>query len=173
MKRLCPVKPPASRARVAECNAAARVRPIRDAFKLAKVRAPAEPRDHPRPGAKAGDLASEVIHDAQRLASLEVALAKRELRDMAVANGVAAGLVAAGGLLLMLGLLVAVPTLVVLLVPWHWQAALVWVVGYVLLGILLALVGKARFQLGLPARTLQSLQENKEWALRRIRSNGR
>jgi len=119
------------------------------------------------------EVASEVIHDAQRLAELEVALAKREVRDMAVANGVAAGLVTAGGLLVTLGLLVGVPTLVVLLVPWHWVAALVWVIGYVLLGIVLLLVGKARFQLRLPARTLQSLKENKEWALRRIRSNGR
>jgi hypothetical protein len=57
------------------------------------------------------ELASEVIHDAQRLASLEVALA---IRDIVVANGVAASLVAAGGLLLMLGMLVAVPTLVIL-----------------------------------------------------------
>ncbi len=151
----------------------ARVTPIRETFKLAKVSAPADHPEFPRPGAKARDLASEVIHDAQRLASLEVALAKREIKDMAVANGVAAGLVAGGGLLVMLGLLVAVPTLVVVLVPWHWQAALGWVAGYVLLGIVLAVVGKARFQLGLPARTLQSLKENKEWALRRIRSNGR
>ncbi len=81
--------------------------------------------------AKVRGLASEVIHDAQRLASLKVALAKREVTDIAVANGVAAGLVAAGGLLVMLGLLIGVPTLVVLLVPWHWEAALVWVLGYV------------------------------------------
>jgi hypothetical protein len=70
-------------------------------------------------------------------------------------------------------LLVAIPTLVVLLVPWHWEAALVWVVGYVLLGIVLMLAGKARFHLRLPVRTLESLKENKEWALRRIRSNGK
>jgi hypothetical protein len=119
------------------------------------------------------ELASQVIHDAQRLASLEVALAKREVRDIAVANGVAASLVAAGGLLLMLGMLVAVPTLVIFLVPWHWEAALVWAVGYVLLGIVLMLVGKGRFQLRLPVRTLESLKENKEWVLRRIRSNGK
>jgi hypothetical protein len=119
------------------------------------------------------ELASEVIHDAQRLASLEVALAKREVRDIAVGNGVAAGLVAAGGLLVVLGMLVAVPILIVLLVPWHWEAALIWVVGYVLLGVVLILVGKAGFRFRLPARTLESLKENKEWALRRIRSNGR
>lgn len=119
------------------------------------------------------ELASEVIHDAQRLASLEVALAKREVRDIVVANGVAAGLVGAGGLLVVLGLLVAAPFLIVLLVPWHWEAALVWVVGYVLLGAVLMLVGKAGFQFRLPVRTLEGLKENKEWALRRIRSNGR
>jgi hypothetical protein len=122
---------------------------------------------------KAGDLASEVIHDAQRLASLEIALAKREVRDIAVANGIATGMVVTGGLLVMLGLLVAVPMTIVLLVPWQWQAALVWIIGYVLLGILLLMAGKARFQLRLPGRTIESLKESKEWALRRIRSNGR
>jgi hypothetical protein len=105
---------------------------------------------------KAGDLASEVIHDAQRLASLEIALAKREVKDIAVANGIATGLVVAGGLLIMLAVLVAVPVTVVLLVPWHWLLA-----------------GKAKFQLMLPRRTIESLKESKEWALRRIRSNGR
>ena len=122
---------------------------------------------------KAGDLASEVIHDAQRLASLEIALAKREVTDIAVANGIATGMVVAGGFLVVLAVLVAVPVTGVLLVPWHCQAALVWVVGYVLLGILLVLIGKARFQLRLPGRTIESLKESKEWALRRIRSNGR
>lgn len=122
---------------------------------------------------KARDLASEVIHDAQRLASLEIALAKREVTDIAVSNGIATGMVVAGGLLIVLAVFVAVPVTVVLLVPWHWQAALVWVVGYVLLGILLVLVGKAKFQLRLPGRTIESLKEIKEWALRWIRSNGR
>jgi hypothetical protein len=122
---------------------------------------------------KAGDLASEVIHDAQRLASLEIALAKREVKDIAVANGIATGLVVGGGLLIMLAVLVAVPVTVVLLVPWHWQTALAWVVGYVLLGIFLLLAGKAKFQLRLPRRTIESLKESKEWALRRIRSNGK
>jgi hypothetical protein len=127
----------------------------------------------PSPSAKSGDLAATVIHDAQRLVSLEIALAKQEIKDMAIGNGIAAALVAAGGLLVILGLLVAAPTLVVVLVPWHWEAALAWAAGYILLGGALALAGKARFRLGLPARTLESLKENKEWALRQIRSNGK
>ena len=137
------------------------------------MRASVEPTVSPRQRVKAGDLASAVIHDFQRLAGLEVALAKQEVKEMAVANGVAAGLVAGGGLLLALALLVAAPSLVVVLVPWHWQAALVWVVGYVVLGVAMVLIGRARFRLGLPHRTIESLKENKEWALRQIRSNGK
>ena len=135
------------------------------------MRAPVEA--HPPRDAKSGDLAAEVIHDAQRLVSLEVALAKRELKDLAMANVVGAGMVAAGGLLMILGVLVAVPSLVVVLVPWHWQAAAAWIVLYVLAGLGLMLYGKARFRLKLPAKTLASLKENKEWALRRMKSTVR
>jgi putative superfamily III holin-X len=127
----------------------------------------------PETATKSGDLAAEVVHDAQRLVNLEIALAKQEIKDLVLANAIAAGLVAGGGLLLILGLLVSVPTLVVVLVPWHWLAALAWIVLYVLLGIGLMLAGKARFALKLPARTLASLKENKEWALRQMRSTVR
>jgi Putative Actinobacterial Holin-X, holin superfamily III len=120
-----------------------------------------------------GDLAAEVVRDAQRLVGLEIALAKREIRNIAMANAIAAGMVAAGGLLAMLGVLVAVPSLIVWVVPWHWQAAAVWVALYVLLGFGLALMGRARFALRLPAKTLASLKENKEWALRKMRSTVR
>lgn len=127
----------------------------------------------PRQPAKTGDLAAEVVHDAQHLVSLEIALARQEIKDLAMANAIAAGMVALGGLLVILGVLVAVPGLVVLLVPWHWQAAVAWVVVYVVLGIGLALMGKAHFALRLPARTLASLKENKEWAIRQMRSTVR
>ena len=118
---------------------------------------------------KSGDLAAEVLHDAQRLVDLEIALAKQEIKDMALANAIAAGVVASGGLLLIVSVLVAVPVLVVVLLPWHWQAAATWVILYVLFGISLTLAGKERFALRLPPRTLASLKENKEWALRKMR----
>jgi hypothetical protein len=136
------------------------------------MRAPEEAQP-PRRDGKSGDLAAAVIHDAQRLVSLEVALAKQEIKDLVTANAVAAGLVAAGGLLLLLGVLVAVPSLVVFLVPWHWEAALAWVVLYVAIGSGLVVYGKTRFHVGLPAKTLASLKESKEWALRRMRSTVR
>jgi hypothetical protein len=113
------------------------------------------------------------MHDTQRLVSLEIALAKREIKDMAIAGGIAAGLIAGGGLLALLAILIAVPSLVVALVPWHWQAALVWVAAYFVLGTTMVLIGKAGFKLRLPTRTIDSLKENKEWAIRQIRSNGK
>ena len=136
------------------------------------MRAPVEAQP-PRPDSKSSDLAAAVIDDAQRLVSLEIALAKQEIKDLVMANAVAAGLVAAGGLLLLLGVLVAVPSLVVILVPWHWQAAAAWIILYMLLGLGFALFGKGRFRVSLPTKTLESLKESKEWALRRMKSTVR
>ena len=124
-------------------------------------------------GVTARGLISSVVVDAQRLVALEVALAKQELKELATANAIAAGIIAAGALLAMLGVLVALPVLVVWLVPWHWEAAAVWTAAYVVLGLVLVIVGKARLQLRLPPRTLDSLKENKEWALRHVRSNSK
>ena len=122
---------------------------------------------------KSGDIAAQVVHDAQRLVSLEIALAKQEVKDLAMANAIAAGLVGFGGLLVALAVLVAVPSLVVVLVPWKWQAALAWVGAYLLLGVGLVLAGKSRFALKLPTKTFESLKENKEWVLRRMKSTVR
>lgn len=127
----------------------------------------------PVPAARPRGLVASVISDAQRLVSLEIALARQEAKELATANAIASGLIAGGGVLLVLGILVAVPVLVIALVPWKWQAAAVWAGAYIVIGILLVLVGKARLRLQLPPRTIASLKENKEWALRRVRSNGR
>jgi len=118
-------------------------------------------------------LLASVIVDAQRLVALEVALARQELKELAVRNAVAVGIIAFGGALAVLGILVALPVMVVELVPWHWQAAAVWAAAYVVIGLGLVLGGKARLQLNLPPRTVGSLKENKEWALRHVRSTSR
>ena len=114
-----------------------------------------------------------MIGDAQRLISLEIALAKQELKEVVTANAIAAGLLGFGGLLVVLGILVALPVMVVELVPWHWMAAGVWAAVYVVIGLVLVLIGKARLRIGPPPRTIETLKENKEWALRRVRSNGK
>ncbi|TMD97413.1 MAG: phage holin family protein [Chloroflexi bacterium] len=136
------------------------------------MRAPVETARNDRSLSSRG-LIGSVISDAQRLVSLEVALAKQEIKELATGNAIAAGLMAFGGVLVLLAVLVAVPSLVVILVPWHWEAAAVWIGAYVLIGLLLIIAGKARMRIGLPPRTVETLKENKEWALRRVRSNGR
>ena len=118
-------------------------------------------------------LIGSVISDAQRLVELEIALAKQELKELAARNAIALGLIVLGALLAALAILVAVPVLVVMLVPWKWEAAAVWVAVYVVIGAVLIVFGKARLQVKLPPRTIESLKENKEWALRRVKSNGR
>jgi cytochrome c biogenesis protein CcdA len=118
-------------------------------------------------------LIASVISDAQRLVALEIALAKQETKELATRNAIALGLLTFGGLLALLAVLVGVPVLVLMLVPWKWEAAAAWVAAYVVIGSGLILLGRARLKVGLPPRTMESLKENKEWALRRVRSNGR
>ena len=77
------------------------------------------------------------------------------------------------GLVVTIALLVALPVAVVEAVPWHWQAALVWAAAYIVLAGALYLFGKSRLRLRLPTRTFETLKENKAWALRQLRSNGR
>jgi cytochrome c biogenesis protein CcdA len=125
------------------------------------------------PSPSSRGLIASVIGDAQRLVALEIALAKQEAKELARRNAIAAGLIAFGGLLVTLAVLVAVPSLVIALVPWKWEAAAVWAAGYLVVGLLLVFIGKARLQVSLPPRTVGSLKENRDWALRRVRSNGR
>ena len=118
-------------------------------------------------------LIESVISDAKELVGLEIALARQELKDLAVRNGIAVGFLVLGAILIALAVLVSLPVLVVVLVPWHWQAAAAWLALYLLGGLVLVLVGRARLRLQPPARTIESLKESKEWALRHVRSNGR
>jgi hypothetical protein len=133
---------------------------------------PQEKVSNGRPAGSRG-LIGSVISDAQRLIALEIALARQELKELAARNAIAVGLIAFGGLLATLAVLVATPVLIVMLVPWKWEAAAVWVAAYLLIGVVLILIGKARMQVKLPPRTIESLKENKEWVLRRVKSNGR
>ena len=131
------------------------------------------PVEAPGKPASSRRLIGSVLTDAQRLIALEIALAKQEVKELATGNAIAAGLMAFGALLTVLAILVAVPVLVVMLVPWKWEAAAIWVAAYLIVGLVLIVIGKARLQVKLPPRTMESMKENKEWALRRVKSNGR
>jgi peptidoglycan/LPS O-acetylase OafA/YrhL len=136
------------------------------------MKAEAEARSNGSP-VKSGALAAEVVQDLNRLVSLEVALAKQELKELAVTNGIAATCFAVAGILAGIALLVAVPVIVVVAVPWHWQAAVVWAMAYALLAAGLAMYGRRRLRVSMPQKTITSLKETKEWALQRMKSAGR
>ena len=108
-----------------------------------------------------GELASGIVEDAQRLVRLEIELAKAELKEMALRNAVAFGLLMVTAALVFVAVLVAVPVTLVLL-GGHWWWGLVWIGAYLLIGIVLALIGKNLLKLK-PQRTLDSVQETKEW----------
>ena len=123
--------------------------------------------------ASSRELIADSVQIVQRLVSLEIALAKQELREIAMTNIIAAACFAAAALIAILALLVALPVLVIVAVPWHWQAALVWAIAYAVIAGGLALYGRSRLSVRLPTRTLESLKENKEWALHQLRSTKR
>ena len=108
-----------------------------------------------------GELASGIVEDAQRLVRLEIELAKTELKEMALRNAVAVGMLLGTATLVLVALLVAVPVTLVLL-GGHWWWGLVWIGAYLLIGIVLALIGVKMLKLK-PQRTLDSMQETKEW----------
>ena len=120
------------------------------------------------------ELAQDIVHDAQDLVQLEVQLAKQELKELAMRNGIAAGLLAFGTVLVLLALLVALPVLL-LVVLWdqHVLGALIWLGGYVVGGAALLLAGRLLLRLEAPRKTLSSLEETKRWVLRQIRSSDR
>lgn len=119
------------------------------------------------------ELAAGLVEQAEHLVKLEVELAKQELKELAIRNGIAIGLFAGAGLLALLAVFVALPVLIVVLVPAHWLAALIWVLVYLLLAVACALVGRYLLRLKPPEKTIESLQETKTWALQQIKSQAR
>jgi len=118
------------------------------------------------------DLAADIVESAQQLVRLEIALAKQEAKELAMRNGIAIGLMAAGGLLVMLTVLVAVPVTIVMAFG-SWVAALVWVAVYAVLAAVLILVGKSRLKIEAPPRTIASLKETREWVLHQLTTSSR
>lgn len=119
------------------------------------------------------ELAQEIVHEANSLVRLEIDLAKQELRELAIRNGVAAGLLGFGGLLLALAVLVVLPVFLILLSGQYLLGAAIWLATYVVLGAILLLAGRLTLRLEPPRKTLASLEETKQWALRQIKSNER
>jgi cytochrome c biogenesis protein CcdA len=118
-------------------------------------------------------LASDIVESAQQLVRLEIALAKQEVKELAIRNAIAFGALAVAGLFALLALLVALPVLLVVWIDNHTLVAIIWLALYVVLALGLALFGRFRMQLQPPQRTIRSLKETREWALRQISLNNK
>lgn len=121
-----------------------------------------------KPAQSTTDLAGDLVEETRQLVRLEVELARQELKEIAITNGIAAGSFVGAGILTLFAVFAAIPVLVVMAVPWHWQAALVWFAVYMLLAVGLYFFGRSRLRIEPPPRTIQSLKETYEWALRRL-----
>jgi small-conductance mechanosensitive channel len=117
-------------------------------------------------------LAEELVEKVERLVQLEKQLAIQEAKELGIRNGIAVGMLAVSGLLVMVAVFVGLPMLAVISWP-HWWTVAIWIAGYVVLAAILALIGKSRIKVGVPPKTMRSLQETKDWALTQLRSNGR
>jgi uncharacterized membrane protein YqjE len=122
------------------------------------------------PGAEPslGELFKQLAQDSATLVKQEVALAKVEMRENLRSAGRDAAMIAVGGGLLLVGLLVLTAALVAVIgdaLDNYWLGALVVGLLFVVIGGLLAkknLDNLKKDSLG-PEQTIQTLKEDKQW----------
>lgn len=122
-------------------------------------------------------LISGIVGDGQVLVRQEIALARQEIseeignaKQAGIQLGIAGGVFAVGGLLLILALAQGLAALL------HWPN---WA-GYLLVGVVLAIVGYILFSTAqrqikamhpIPEQTVETLKENAEWIKERTTSD--
>ena len=111
---------------------------------------------------------STLVDDATRLVRLEVQLARQELKELLQRNAAAAGMLVAAAVSAFFVLIMA-QVLLVVAIPHHAVVAAIIVAVWLVAGIVLALVGKARLKIEPPQRTLASLKEDLEWVKQQIK----
>ncbi|QSQ19591.1 phage holin family protein [Pyxidicoccus parkwayensis] len=120
-----------------------------------------------------GELFSEFMEQARRLVRAEVSLARTELRDEVKKVSASAKLMAAGGVVLLLGAMTFVAFVVAALatvIP-TWASALIVAVLLLAVGGAVAWMGLGRLkQVHGPQRTIQTLKEDGQWANRTAHS---
>ena len=121
-----------------------------------------------------GELFRQLAEDSATLVRQEMALAKAEMSRNVKSAAQSAAMVAVGGMIAFLGVLVLLAGIVVLLgdaLNNYWLAALI--VGFVFLAIggLLAMsnLNKLKAEELAPERTIQTLQEDKQWIQKEIK----
>jgi uncharacterized membrane protein len=116
---------------------------------------------------------SDLAADTARLVQLEIELAQQELTALVWRNVIAIGLLAGAGILAFVGLIFIFDTIVEAVPIAHWITALVLAVGFIIVAVVLALIGKARLKFAPPEQTIQSIKEDLEWVKQQIRPETR
>lgn len=115
-----------------------------------------------------GGLLSDLARQASLLLRQEVALAKAELLGKVGQLGTGVGLAVAGGLMAFAGFLYLLAAAMFGLgkILDMWLAALIVGVAVVVVGGILALIGRSRLRAEalVPHRTIRSLKDDAEWA---------
>jgi uncharacterized membrane protein YqjE len=115
-----------------------------------------------------GDLFRQLAQDSATLVRQEMTLAKAELKSNVKSVARDAAMVAVGGILALVGVVVLIAFLVVAVgdaLDNYWLGALVVGVLFLLVGGLLAMssLKKLKHEEVAPARTLETLKEDKQW----------
>ncbi|HEX8431660.1 MAG TPA: phage holin family protein [Longimicrobium sp.] len=121
-----------------------------------------------------GDLFRQLAQDSATLVRQEVALAKVEMTNNLKAAARAAVMVAVGGILALVGVLVLIAFLVIALgdaLNEYWLGALIVGLFFLIVGGLLAMRSLKRLkgESLAPGQTLETLKEDKQWAQSEIR----
>jgi uncharacterized membrane protein YqjE len=127
-------------------------------------------RDEPRSESIIG-LARQLVGGAIGLVRLEVQHGRQEVQERLATTGRGVAFFAAAALFGLLALIAFVALLVLLLallIP-AWLSALIWLLVFVLIGVVLALQGRRRVRNPVPEETIASVKEDIAWAKRLIR----
>ena len=125
---------------------------------------------HPMPKEGISGSVAELVDDVQRLVQLEIELVQQELKELAIRNGIAIGLLLTGGL----GVLFALIFAQVALVTWFpllpaWANALILTLFWIIAAAILVRYGRARIKIEPPEKTIQSIKDDLEWVKQQIR----
>jgi hypothetical protein len=124
-----------------------------------------------------GTLVSGILADLQGIVRGEVALAKAELKEDAGIMGKAAGSLAAGAMIALVGFIFLMLGVTYLLNKSleMWIAAGIVGLALLLIGAILVMSGKNKLSAASlkPTRTIDSIKEDQEWASHQIKSVGK
>lgn len=123
----------------------------------------------PPPSGRITDSIADIVDDVQRLVELEIELVQQELKELAIRNGIALGLIAVGALGVLFVLIFLQVALVTALPTPAWLNALVLALFWVIAAAILFYVGRMRIKIAPPEKTIQSIKEDVEWVKQQIR----